>query len=150
MAPLLAQDRTRYEGVNLAGAEFAHGTFWPNEQEVEYFAGKGMNTFRVPFLWERLQPTLTQPFAEAQLDELIRVVAEITSRDAIVILDPHNYARYQGQLIGDGTVRNEDFADLWRRLAILFADRSDVIFGLMNEPVGRQCGHRCDSWSRGG
>ena len=54
----------RYAGVNLFGAEFAPqhlpGTYgsdytYPNQTEVDYFRGKGMNIFRVPFRWERLQ-----------------------------------------------------------------------------------------------
>ena len=53
-----------FAGVNLAGAEFGEyslpGTIntdytYPLEAEVDYFVRKGMNTFRIPFLWERLQ-----------------------------------------------------------------------------------------------
>jgi endoglucanase len=50
--------------VNLAGADFGEGnlpgTFdvdytYPTFEEVDYFVGKGMNVFRIPFRWERLQ-----------------------------------------------------------------------------------------------
>ena len=121
-------------GVNLAGAEFDHGTFWPTSQEVEYFFGKGMNTIRVPFRWERLQPTLGGGFDASQIAGLDGIVAEITSRGGWAILDPHNYARYNGQLIGSAAVTNDDFADLWTRLATRYGPNERVVFGLMNEP----------------
>ena len=62
--PGLLHAQIRYTGTNLAGAEFGDtvlpGTFgtnytYPTNAEVDYFVGKGMNTFRVPFRWERLQ-----------------------------------------------------------------------------------------------
>ena len=59
-----------FTGVNLAGAEFGSrlpGTYntdytYPTTAEINYFVGKGMNTFRVPFRWERVQPTLNSAF----------------------------------------------------------------------------------------
>jgi endoglucanase len=57
-----------YTGVNLAGAEFGEGSLpgtygvnyiYPNNNEVGYFLDRGLNTFRLPFRWERLQPTLS-------------------------------------------------------------------------------------------
>ncbi|GAB4197753.1 MAG: glycoside hydrolase family 5 protein [Wenzhouxiangellaceae bacterium] len=121
-------------GVNLAGAEFAHGTFWPLAEEFDYFNAKGMSVYRIPFLWERLQPALMGEFDGNQRDNLVLAVQRATAGGAYAILDPHNYARYQGQLIGSGAVPNSAFADLWGRLATLFIDQPRVIFGLMNEP----------------
>ena len=57
----------KYVGVNLSGAEFNSrkkpGTLfkdytYPAASDFSYFAGKGMNTIRLPFLWERVQPEL--------------------------------------------------------------------------------------------
>lgn len=132
-------------GVNLAGAEFASGAIpgtpnvnyvWPRPQEFDYFIAKGMNTFRVPFLWERLQPTLEQPFDATYLAALDTTVTAATSRGADIILDPHNYARYRGNVIGGANVSNAQFADLWTRLATRYRDNPRVVFGLMNEPHG--------------
>src|SRR5688572_25108795 len=56
-----------YRGVNLAGAEFGEsnipGTYgthyvYPDPAAVTYYTNKGMNTVRLPFLWERVQRTL--------------------------------------------------------------------------------------------
>jgi aryl-phospho-beta-D-glucosidase BglC (GH1 family) len=49
-------------------------------------------------------------------------------------LDPHNYARYYGAIVGSATLPNASFADLWSRLSNEFKDNDRVIFGLMNEP----------------
>lgn len=123
-----------WAGVNLAGAEFDHGTFWPSTAEVNYFRAAGMNVVRVPFRWERLQPVLSGPLDATQLTNLQRVVADARSAGAHVILDPHNYARYNGNLIGSGAVPRAAFTDFWNRLATVFRDEPQVIFGLMNEP----------------
>ncbi len=93
-----------------------------------------MNTFRLPFRWERLQPTLNQAFDATEWQRLDGFVSAATAKDVFIILDPHNYARYNGEIIGSGVISNADFADFWRRLAEAYKDNDHVIFGLMNEP----------------
>jgi endoglucanase len=130
-------------GVNLAGADFGSpdhrpGVFgtdysYPTHAEVDYFVGKGMNVFRLPFNWENLQQ---QQKADFQADELARlddIVGYATSQGAQVILDPHNYARYYNKLFVTD-VPAAALADLWGKLAAHFKDKPRVIFGLMNEP----------------
>ena len=133
--------RTRWSGINLAGAEFGEvpGQYgvdyiYPSADDVAYFAAAGMNVLRVPFSWERLQPELDSPLDADELARLAALVSDATDRDVSVILDPHNYARYEGQIIGDGQVSVASFADFWRRLASEFAANDLVVFGLMNEP----------------
>src|SRR5438045_3239846 len=80
-----------YRGVSLASAEFGYepdgsgsnGTFetnytWPDPSYgyngADYFINKGMTTFRLPFRWERLQPTRKQPFAAAELTRMRNTV----------------------------------------------------------------------------
>lgn len=129
-------------GVNLAGADFGGnvpGQFnvdytYPNAGEVDYFVGKGMNVIRLPFRWERLQQS---QFAEFDTDELRRlnsIVIYITTKEAFVILDPHNYSRYYGDIIGTDNVPVTAFQDFWRRLAEIYKDNPRVIFALVNEP----------------
>jgi endoglucanase len=132
-----------YRGVNLAGAEFtpnqipgtynAHYTY-PTQAEINYFTGKGANTFRLPFLWERLQRTLNADFNTAELQRISQFVSRATAKGAYVVLDPHNYGRYQGSVIGSPAVPNAAFSDFWSRLADMFKSNDRVIFGLMNEP----------------
>lgn len=133
----------RWRGASLASAEFKPsalpGTYntdyvYPTVASVTYFKNKGMNTVRLPFLWERLQPTLNQGFDGAEMGRLANFVGQVTSTGVTVILDPHNYARYRGNLIGSSAVPNAAFADFWTRLATQFKDNDKVVFGLMNEP----------------
>ena len=148
-----------YTGVSLAGAEFGisssrplPGEFgvdytYPTSAEINYFVSKGMNTFRLPFRWERLQHEQFAEFDYSELSRLDAFVNYATGRGAHVILDPHNYARYYPiannyQSSAKGTiggpegigVPNAAFADLWSRLATRYKDNDRVIFGLMNEP----------------
>lgn len=136
-------DILRYTGVNLSGAEFGGTTgaygyayIYPTASGP-YFRAKNMDTFRLPFRWERLQPTLGEAFDAAEWQRLQDCVTALTASGAAVLLDPHNYARYKGKLIGasDGP-SDEQFADLWRRLATRWKNDPRVLFGLMNEPNG--------------
>jgi endoglucanase len=136
-----------YTGVNIAGGEFYDplkvpepicGTnfTYPTREEFEYFAARGMNTFRIPFRWETLQPKPKEPFRPAEIGRLKAVVTPATDRGLIVILDPHNYARYFGKVVGGPEVPDEMFADFWARLAAEFVGDESVWFGLVNEPNG--------------
>ncbi len=131
-------------GVNLAGAEFGEsklpGTYgvdytYPTAAELDYYQSKGLTLIRLPFRWERLQRGLYGPLDGAELGYLDQIVAAAHARGMQVILDPHNYARYQGQLIGSAAVPNAAFADFWRKLAGHYRDESAIwAYGLMNEP----------------
>jgi endoglucanase len=142
-----------YTGVNLSGAEFGAtslpGTFgsnytYPTNAEVDYYVGKGMNTFRLPFRWERLQPTANAAFNAAEFNRLNAFVSYATSKGATVVLDPHNFARYyppssniessSTNIVGSAAVPNAAFADFWSRLANAYKTNSRVVFNLMNEP----------------
>ncbi|MBO9766095.1 MULTISPECIES: glycoside hydrolase family 5 protein [Xanthomonas] len=135
----------KYVGVNLSGAEFNSrkkpGTLfkdytYPAASDFSYFAGKGMNTIRLPFLWERVQPELNGQLDQAQLGLIKKSLEAAKANKQYLILDLHNYATYNGKRIGTSDVPAGALADLWRRLALEFKDDKAVIFGLMNEPNG--------------
>ena len=141
-------------GVSLAGAEFAvgmncegdvQGSFggnygYPTHAEVDYYLSRKMNSFRLPFRWERLEPSLGKAFDPQNLAALKDIVGYISSRGAKSVLDPHNYARYcmgtAAQIIGapGSNVSAAQFASFWARLAGVFRSDPNVIFALMNEP----------------
>lgn len=129
-------------GIHLAGAEFGTDVpgvegrdyTWPTTDEVDHFVARGMTVFRVGFLWERLQPSAHGAFDPAYLERLDALVGYATSRGVHVIVEPHNFARYYGQPVGGSGVDEGVFADLWRRLALVYAGRSSVVFNLVNEP----------------
>jgi endoglucanase len=134
-------------GVNLASASFGgsrgrHGTdyvypvepFAPGYRSPSYFVSNGMNSFRLAFLWERLQPKLNEPLDPAETKRLVGATNELLKLGVWVVLDVHNYARYKEEAIGSKTVTIAEFADLWQRIAVLFKGNDRVIFGVMNEP----------------
>lgn len=134
-----------FTGINLAGGEFGsvdegkkrtYGVhfIFPSASELDYFASRRMNIIRFPFRWEDLQPVLRKALDANLLARLTMVVNEAKARRMAVILDPHNYARYRGRIVGSGEAPNAAFADLWMQLAVHFKNDPLVWFGLMNEP----------------
>ncbi|TDL27839.1 glycoside hydrolase [Rickenella mellea] len=135
--------RTKFKffGVNESGAEFGSAIpgvlgkdyTWPSPSSIDYFVGQGFNAFRVPFMMERLSPSgLTGGFDATYLSGLMTIVNYITSKGAYAAIDPHNYMRYNGQIISS----TSDFQTWWKNLAGQFSTNSHVIFDVMNEPNG--------------
>lgn len=131
-------------GVNFAGSAFAADKlpgrlgweyFYPNASAIGYFANKGANIIRLCVLWERVQPNLGSDLNGAELKQIDDVIAKAHDVGVRVLIDIHNYAAYRGGLVGSDKVSIQDFADLWKRLALKYRDDQSVIFGLMNEPV---------------
>ena len=138
-----AQSQEVYQGINIPGAEFNNkrlpGTpekdyHWPTLKNFQQMKAAGFNTVRVPFLWDRLQPTPLGEFSETEIRQLDRVVQQTAQLQLNIVLDVHNYAAYDRHYLSNS---NEDiavFSDLWRRLSSRYKDYPHVIFGLMNEP----------------
>jgi endoglucanase len=132
----------RYFGVNLASGEFApekvpgvHGRdyVYPTKATAAPFAEKGMNSIRLPFRWERIQPVMNGPLDEEEMQLLDASLADLSGFQQ-VILDVHNYAIYHGKPISPHDQTAAALPDLWRRLALRYKDRPNIAFGLMNEP----------------
>jgi len=132
-----------YRGVNLSGAEFGTSRLpgkiyfnyiYPREEEVDFFHQEGMNTFRVPFRWERIKHEAYGDLDREELKRLKKITDQITSRGRNIILDVHNYASYYGDKIGSNELPIAAFSDLWEKLAEEFKHNDNVFFGLMNEP----------------
>ncbi|NHN89203.1 glycoside hydrolase family 5 protein [Acetobacter conturbans] len=130
-------------GINLEGAAFGSGKIpgrdnwdymFPKKDEISYYTGHGIKFFRLPFLWERLQPELFAGLDPNYLGHIRDFVADAKAAHATVILDLHNYGQYHGALIGSDTVPVTAFVDVWQRLAQVFGRDRSVVFGLMNEP----------------
>lgn len=128
-------------GWNVAGAEFGslpgrhgHEYIYPSASDLDALAAKGMNVLRLPFRWERIQPKLHGDLSAAELALLQEAVAAARGRNLAVVLDVHNYARFDDKPIGSPEVPEDALADLWRRLAVPFRDDPHILFGLMNEP----------------
>ena len=159
-----------YRGASLSGAEHgiendgsenwgdatpgAEGSqyAWPNPDtnpemdEVDLFLDRGMNFYRLPIAWERIQQTLFGPLDPDYLGRLKETVEAIRSRGATILIDVHNYARYKSQdlpdtdpspIIGSTEVPASALSDLWGKMAMEFGEvsrTSPIWFDIMNEP----------------
>ncbi|MEO0636524.1 MAG: glycoside hydrolase family 5 protein [Pseudomonadota bacterium] len=140
--PTHAQTCAPLRGVNLAGAEFGEalpGTFgtdytYPSKETIKHFADLGAGIIRLPFAWPRLQRELYAPLDREELSRLKETVNAIHAEGMVLLLDPHDYARYKGQVVGSSAVPNAAFADFWRRLTEEFGGDDRTILSLTNEP----------------
>lgn len=144
----------RRYGVNVAGAEFGEtalpGTLgtqyiYPTSAEsARYFAGKGQTLVRVPFLWERLQPTAFGPLAADDLRQLRAMLDVAAGAGQVVILDMHNYGRYYRQPLTRAEAGK--LADVWTKLAREFRGHPGLFgYEIMNEPHDLPDG--ADGWA---
>ncbi len=137
-----AKTLATYRGVNLSGAEFGStvpGKFgldytFPSSAEVDYYMGKGANTFRIPSRWERLQTSAYATLDATYLGKLDALVVYATKKGAKVVLNPQNFARYYNKVVGTTDVPNAAFADFWKKIATKYKGNPNVLFNLMNEP----------------
>jgi endoglucanase len=146
----------RWTGVNLSGAEFGAvptpgnlGTYgsaytYPTAAEVTYYMGKGMNVFRLPFRWERMQSTQMGALRATELSRMDTFVNFATAQGATVIIEPHNFQRYypdpadfqrSAQGLVGSAVPDAALVDFWTKLAEHYKNNGRVIFNLMNEPA---------------
>lgn len=126
-------------GLNIAGAEFSNKNpdyGWPSEKILDYFQAKGFKLIRLPFAWERLQPTLGGELDAAYTANLVKTIRLIGERKMLCLLDLHNYAKYNGKTITQGGFTYEQFGDVWDRIAKACVPVQEHIwgYGLMNEP----------------
>jgi endoglucanase len=139
------ESSVRYSGVNIPdaafGSESVPGKYgrdyvYPQPSTLDYFAKKGMNTIRLPVLWERLQHRLLGDLDNDEMGRVDAVIRHAGSKGMQLILDVHNYAAYSGTVIGTKDLPPSALGDLWRRIAERYKNNDVVIFGLMNEPNG--------------
>ncbi|CAG8898123.1 unnamed protein product [Penicillium egyptiacum] len=114
---------------NLPGV-YGKDYYFPDASTIQTLIGKGMNIFRVAFRMERLVPnSMTGAFDAAYLSNLTATVKAITDAGSHAVLDPHNYGRYNGEIMSS-TV---DFQTFWKNVAGEFASNELVIFDTNNE-----------------
>ncbi|RYZ95519.1 MAG: hypothetical protein EOP47_25685, partial [Sphingobacteriaceae bacterium] len=146
--PVLVAKNPAPFGVNLSGGEFsfnAPASSWryPRTQELDYLATKGFKLIRLPFLWERVQPTLNGALDEEALSHLKNIVWAARTRGIWVMLDLHNYNRRRfvngaeitDKVIGTPEAPIATIQDFWKKMAIEFKNFDNIYaYGIMNEP----------------
>ena len=130
-------------GINISGAEFggSGGTHdsqyhYPTLSELQFYKDHGVDLVRLPFSWERMQSTLGGPLNASELTLLKDVLANAATLGMNLIIDLHNYGRYDGQPLGSATgPTNAQFADFWSKLASEVKGYTSLLgYDLMNEP----------------
>ncbi|KIA75750.1 endo-beta-1,4-glucanase B [Aspergillus ustus] len=128
----------QFFGVNESGAEFGeanipgvYGTdyIFPDTSTISTLISDGFNIFRISFRMERLTSEITGSFDEDYLQNLTSVVNAVTEAGAHAVLDPHNYGRFNNEIISSAS----DFQTWWTNVAGEFASNDRVIFDTNNE-----------------
>jgi endoglucanase len=122
--------------------------------QMTHFVSKGLNAFRLPVRWQYLaqsgSPGVLDEGNWLMYDQLVQMCTKAGASMCIVDMyvfppfplpcsftdpvDSHNYARWNGGIIGQGGPTNAQFAAMWSSLASKYGNDSRVAFGLMNEP----------------
>ena len=147
---------TTYAGVNIAGFDFGCSTDGncvvsnavgpltnlngPDGigQMKHFFTDDGMNIFRLPVAWQYLTNSASDysTLDTTNFGNYDQLVQGCLATGAKCIIDIHNYARYNGKIVGQdsGAPTADQFAALWSNIATKYADSDSVVFGVMNEP----------------
>ncbi|CAD6440267.1 a4d1e733-b7c2-4844-9ae4-1dad932047d2 [Sclerotinia trifoliorum] len=146
--------KTKYIGTNIAGFDFGcttDGTCITSDvypplssivnhpdglgQMSHFVKSTGHNIFRLPVGWQYLvNNVLGGTLDSSNFATYDSLVQGCLATGASCIIDIHNYARWNGGIIGQGGPTNAQFASLWTQLANKYKGNTKVIFGLMNEP----------------
>ncbi|KAK0625184.1 glycoside hydrolase superfamily [Bombardia bombarda] len=151
----LGSARVQFLGMSIAGGEFGcqidgscplGSTQLPlqsfklgggdGEGQMKHFAtDDGMNLFRLPISWQFLvNNQLGSPLNTANLAKYDKLVQTCLATGAHCMIDIHNFARWNGGIIGQGGPTDEQFVSLWTQLATEYAASQNIVFELMNEP----------------
>lgn len=134
---------------NLTPGTYDRSWHYDRQATFDYLAARGVTTVRLPFRWERIQPTLGGPLDATELSRLIAAIDRAGAAGMKVIPDMHNYGAYYlhdgttgvRRTMGSAQLTHTHFADVWRRLSVALKNNSNVLgYGLMNEPVATASG----------
>ncbi|KZO94318.1 glycoside hydrolase family 5 protein [Calocera viscosa TUFC12733] len=151
--PAAGSGKVKFAGINISGFDFgcdtsgdctAAGAYPPLTQ---YYGPDGFgqmthfvkddtfNMFRLPVGWQYLtNNVLGGTLNQTNFAVYNTLVQDCLGLGAHCIIDIHNYARWNGEIIGQGGPPDSDLAALWSSLATYYKSTSNVIFGIMNEP----------------
>lgn len=124
-------------GTLVSGTNF----LFVSHQDVDYLVSKKMNSIRLLFSWEAMQPTMNGPIATGTdyYSKFNDIVNYATSKNLFVMMEPHgaitdDFAAYRGNKVGSSAVPNAAFASLWKGMANIYKGNARVLYGLSNEP----------------
>ncbi|KAF2995149.1 hypothetical protein E8E14_004290 [Neopestalotiopsis sp. 37M] len=102
---------------------------------MNHFVGEGMNLMRIPTSWQFLvNNQLGGNLDDGNLSKYDQLVQACLSTRAHCMIDIHNFARWNGGIIGQGGPSDDQFVSLWTQLASKYATNDNIVFEIMNEP----------------
>ena len=138
---------TQFAGVNIAGLDFGSDTNGACTQgspqvaanaaaQMQHFASNDkLNLFRLPVCWQYLVNwELGGTLDCANFQVFNELMQECLATGAHCIIDIHNYARWDGGIVGQGGPSDDALANVWGQLAAMYKNNTSVVFGIMNEP----------------
>ena len=151
LLPAANTSKVQFAGVNIAGFDFGcsiegfcnlTNTFdiagkGNGQQQMDHFIQtSGLNTFRLPFGWQFLVNNKVGATLDAKnlatYDALVQGC--LKTKAILCVLDLHNYARFDGKIVGQGGPPNSALVSIWQQLATKYAKEERIAFGIMNEP----------------
>jgi endoglucanase len=146
-------DNIYLAGVNIAGFDFGCTTdgsqnvtnVYPALQSLggpdgagqmkHFYTKDNMNIFRLPVGWQYLVGSqLGGKLNSNNFGRYDQLVQSCLATGAVCIVDIHNYARWNGKIIGQGGPTDAQFVDVWTQLATKYKSVANIAFGVMNEP----------------
>lgn len=103
-----------------------------NPLEYQYYASKGLNLFRLGFMWERVQPKALGSLSMIDIAGIKAMLDQVQAVGGKAILDMHNYGRFYNVPL---VVGDETLANVWSQLVSEFMNHPALFaYELMNEP----------------
>lgn len=104
-------------------------------QMIHFTSVHGFNMYRLPVSWQYLVNNKLGGTLDAKnFGDFDKLVQACLATGSHCLVDIHNFARWNGNIIGQGGPSNADFADVWSQLATKYASEKKIVFALMNEP----------------
>jgi hypothetical protein len=96
-------------GIDLSGSEYSWGSF-SDASQLDLLQSEGINLVRLPIAWERIQPTLYGPLDTNYLQGLETFLNEAAARNIKVVVDIHDFGRYDTTYANDSIELTTDSA----------------------------------------
>lgn len=150
-----AAAQVQFLGVAIAGGDFgcqidgtcptgstqlplgSNGGGGDGPGQMQHWASleKPLNLFRLPVSWQFLANNqLGGDLNSNNVAKYDQLVQACLSTGAHCMIDIHNFARWNGGIIGQGGPTDDQFVALWTQLATKYAGEDRMVFELMNEP----------------
>lgn len=107
----------------------------PGQMQHWASLAKPLNLFRLPVSWQFLADNqLGGDLSAGNVAKYDQLVQACLATGAHCMIDIHNFARWNGGIIGQGGPTDDQFVALWTQLATKYAGEDRMVFELMNEP----------------